>query len=79
MSVARFAVSFDKKLAREVRQAAGTEATSAWLADAARRKLRSKGLLSVVSDWEAKHGVLTEDELQAVARKLRVRRPPRRR
>jgi hypothetical protein len=79
MSVARFAISFDKKLAREVRRAAGSEATSAWLADAARRKLRSKGLLSVVGDWEDEHGILTADELQALERKFRVRRPPRRR
>jgi hypothetical protein len=79
MSVARLAVSFDKKLAREVRKAAGAEATSAWLADAARRKLRSKGLLSVVGDWEAEHGALTEDELQAIARQLKPRRPRRKR
>jgi hypothetical protein len=79
MSVARLAVSFDKKLAREVRKAAGTEPTSAWLADAARRKLRSKGLLSVIGDWEAEHGVLTPNELQAIERKVRLRRPPRKR
>jgi len=79
MSVARLAISFDKKLAREVRRAAGSEATSAWLADAARRKLRSKGLLAVVDDWEAEHGVVTDDELRAVSRKLRPRRPARRR
>ncbi|HEY7372874.1 MAG TPA: hypothetical protein VIF57_11980 [Polyangia bacterium] len=74
MSVARLAVSFDKKLAREVRRAAGAEATSTWLADAARRKLRSRGLLSVVGDWETEHGVLTGDELQAVARQFKPRR-----
>jgi len=79
MSVARLAISFDRKLAREVRRAAGSQATSAWLADAARRKLRSKGLLGVVGDWEAEHGVLTPDELEAIARRFRVRRPPRRR
>src|SRR5262249_3975504 len=40
MTVARIAVSFDKELARAVRRAAGSETTSSWLADAARRKLR---------------------------------------
>jgi len=52
MTVARLAVSFDKKLASAVRRAAGNEPTSVWLADAARRKLRAEGLLGVVRDWE---------------------------
>jgi hypothetical protein len=79
MSVARLAVSFDEKLAREVRRAAGRQATSAWLADAARRKLNSQGLLSVVEDWETEHGVLTQAELDTAARKITSRRPRRKR
>ena len=44
MTVARFAISFDQALAKQVRKAAGKEPTSSWLADAARRKLRAEGL-----------------------------------
>jgi hypothetical protein len=71
MTVARFAVSFDPELARAMRRAAGDEPTSAWLADAARRKLRAQGLLGVVQDWEAEHGLITDDELRAAAQKGR--------
>src|SRR6185295_17868643 len=67
MTVARFAVSFDPELARAVRKAAGAEPTSAWLADAARRKLRAQGLLRVIHEWEGEHGVITTSELQAAA------------
>lgn len=74
MTVARFAISFDQKLARAVRRAAGNEPTSSWLADAARRKLRAEGLLRVVDEWEAEHGALTESELRAVELKTRRRR-----
>jgi hypothetical protein len=73
MTVARFAVSFDQKLARAVRKAAGNEPTSTWLADAARRKLRAEGLARVVREWEAEHGELTERELRAVVKKQRRR------
>lgn len=71
MTVARLAISFDQELAREVRKAAGKQPTSAWLADAARRKLRAEGLLRVVGEWEADHGVLTAAELGATERKQR--------
>jgi hypothetical protein len=74
MTVARLAISFDQELARAVRKAAGREPTSAWLADAARRKLRSEGLLRVVDEWEKVHGKLTERELEAVERQQRRRR-----
>ncbi len=76
MTVARLAVSFDPKLAKAVRRAAGKESTSAWLADAARAKLRSRGLLQVVREWEAEHGAISAEELRSVARE--IRRPRRR-
>jgi hypothetical protein len=75
MTVARFAISFDPALARAVRRAAGNQPTSAWLADAARRKLRSQGLLKVVRDWETEQGAITKAELRAAARRRRPRRP----
>ncbi len=75
MTVARFAISFDPELAQAVRRSAGKQATSAWLADAARRKLRAEGLLGVVHDWEKEHGELLEGELA----RARQRRRPRKR
>jgi hypothetical protein len=69
MTVARFAISLDDALARQVRKAAGREPISAWLADAAERKLRSAGLLESIAEWEAEHGVLHDDELKAQAKK----------
>ena len=74
MTVARIAVSFDKKLASAVRRAAGAEPTSTWLADAARRKLRAQGLERVVREWEAEHGGLLATELRAAERKRRAAR-----
>jgi hypothetical protein len=74
MTVARLAISLDARLAREIRRAAGKEPTSAWLADAARRKLRAEGLLRAVDEWERKHGELTDRELGAASRKQGKRR-----
>jgi hypothetical protein len=73
MIVTRFAVSFEPGLARAVRKAAGDQATSTWLADAARRKLRAEGLLRVVAEWEAEQGVITKSELEAVLPRRRRR------
>ena len=74
MSNARLAVSLDKTLVRAIRKAAGKEPTSAWIADAAKRKLRSQGLLAVIGEWESKHRELSDTELKAAARLQRRRR-----
>lgn len=68
----RFGVSFDEDLAAEVRAAAqdAGQAVSAWLAEAARRRLARDGLLAVVADWEAEHGPLTPEERVAARREL---------
>jgi hypothetical protein len=79
MTVARLAISFDPELAREVRRSAGREPVSAWLADAARRKLRAEGLLDVVRDWESLHGEISDEERRTVDRKLRSARSRRKR
>jgi hypothetical protein len=67
MTVARLAISLDRDLARAVRKAAGKRPTSAWVAEALESKLRSEGLLAVVADYEAEHGMITDAELAAVA------------
>jgi hypothetical protein len=74
MAVPRLAVSIDQELARAVRKAAGKESTSSWLAEAARRRLRSEGLLRAVREWEAQHGEISDAELRAADRKQRSRR-----
>lgn len=74
MTVARLAISFDPALAKQVRKAAGKQPTSAWLADAARRKLRAEGLRAVVEEWETEHGVLEVPAESAVAQTVKTRR-----
>jgi hypothetical protein len=74
MTVERFAISFDRELARAVRRAAGKEPISAWLADAARCKLRAEGLLDTIAQWEQAHGEITDAELAAVSRRHRAGR-----
>ena len=74
MSNARIAISLDKILVRAIRKAAGKEPASAWIADAAKRKLRSQGLLEVIGEWESKHGELSAVELKAAAPLQRRRR-----
>lgn len=59
---------------RDVRgDAAETTAgnVSAWLADAARAKLRRKRLQELVLHYEAEHGEITAEELAEVRKKWR--------
>ncbi len=81
MTVARLAISLDRELARQIRRSAAGEPTSVWLADAARRKLRSEGLMEVVREFEAAHGKIPEEEIRAVEREqlLALKRRKRRR
>jgi hypothetical protein len=53
MSSTRTAVSLDKELVRAIRRVAGNEATSTWIADAARRKLGSPALLEVIDESQS--------------------------
>ena len=73
MTVSRIAISLDAELARTLRKAVKNgEPLSAWLADAARRKLRAQGLAVVIDDWEAEHGEITQAELDSAARARRT-------
>lgn len=67
MAVERVTVSLEAELAEAVREAAEADAQnlSAWLADAARRRLASRGLRDVLAVWEAEHGPFSEEELAA--------------
>lgn len=64
----------DEALARSIRKAAGDTPVSAWLADAAERKLRAEGLLKVVDSWETEHGEITDAELRKALRKRKTRK-----
>jgi hypothetical protein len=72
MAVERVTVSLDAELAAAVRDAAKADElnVSAWLADAARHQLASRGLRDVIADWEAEHGAFTEDDLAAARSRL---------
>lgn len=43
---------------------------SAWLTDAEGRELASERLGEVISDWEAEHGKITAEELEAARAQL---------
>lgn len=72
MAVERVTVSLDPELAAAIRDAADEDAlnTSAWLADAARRRLATRGLSDVIGEWEAQHGQFTDAELEAARQQL---------
>lgn len=72
MSVERVTVSLESDLATAVREAAEDDSLniSAWFADAARRRLASRGLRDVVADWEAEHGTFSDHELRAARERL---------
>ena len=65
VAVERLTISLEAGLASAVGEAAQADeqSTSAWLAEAARRRLVTRGLRDVVADWEAEHGAFTEEEL----------------
>ena len=74
MAVKRFSISFDVDLAGVVQRNAGesNEAVSAWLAEAARRRVRQDELLGAIQDFEHEHGAITEKELAASRGRLGV-------
>jgi len=65
MAVERLTISIDSELAEAVRQAARDDAQnlSAWVVDAARRRLATRGLRDVLAEWEAEHGAFSDSEL----------------
>ena len=65
-------ISLPLDLAVEVQGAAEEDGQrmSAWLTDAARRRLKARGLRQVVAEWEAIHGPFTEEELATARKRL---------
>ena len=72
MTVERVTVSLESELAEAVREAADADAqnVSAWIADAARRRLATRGLRDVIAEWESEHGSFTDEELAAARARL---------
>ncbi len=72
MGVEKVSVSFEAELGAHIRASAAAqgESISAWLADAARDRLRLEALGEAMAAWEVEHGPLTEEEVAAADRLL---------
>jgi len=72
MGVEKMSVSFDLELGEAIRTAAGGsgQSVSAWLADAARDRIRLEALGEAVAAWEDEFGSLTEAEVAEAERSL---------
>jgi hypothetical protein len=71
VSARKLAISLDDDLAKEVQRAAKAEArgnVSAWLADAARLRLRQLAARQALKAFEDEHGAVTETELRRARR-----------
>lgn len=70
--LAKISISLDDDLYRQVRDAAGKQGVSAWLAAAASARLRADALLSVADEIASETGgPLTGQELEQAHRWLR--------
>jgi hypothetical protein len=79
MGVEKMSVSFDLELGKAIRSSAGgaSQSVSAWLAEAARDRLRLEALGQAMTSWEDEFGPLRDAEIQAADRLLD--KPARRR
>ena len=67
MGVEKMSVSFDLELGGAIKASAErrSQTVSAWLAEAARARLRNEALAGAMSQWEKQFGSLTDEELRA--------------
>jgi hypothetical protein len=72
MGVEKMSVSFDLELGEAIRGSASDsqQSVSAWLAEAARDRLRLEALGQAVADWEQEYGPLTDAEIAEAERVL---------
>ncbi|MYH50743.1 MAG: hypothetical protein F4020_06630 [Gammaproteobacteria bacterium] len=70
----KMSISLDAELGDAVRRAARRDdaGLSAWLADAARAKLRAEALRTFLDAWEQEHGSLTAEELRRAEAELEL-------
>lgn len=72
MAAEKYSASMDDELLGQARRAAEREGVSlsSWLARAAAHQIRLRALEETVEEWEAEHGAITAEELDAVERKI---------
>jgi hypothetical protein len=72
MGVEKMSVSFDFELGEAIRSSAAEahQSVSAWLAEAARDRLRLQALGQAVAAWEQEFGRLTDAEVAEAERLL---------
>ena len=70
MAVRKITISLDAELAGQIKEAAckAQVTVSAWLADAATRKVQMQRLSTFLDRWEAEDGEFSEAEFKAVER-----------
>ena len=75
MGVEKMSVSFDLELGEAIRSSAtdSHQSVSAWLAEAARDRLRLEALRQAVAHWEKEFGPLTDAEIEEADRVLQRR------
>ncbi len=68
----KLAITVDPDVHAQVVAAAAAEgvSVSAWMTAAARRALTLRDGLAAVAEWEAEHGALTREELDAARRRV---------
>ena len=75
MTVRNIAISLEEQLADDVQRAAEIQAqgnVSAWLAEAARQRLRQLAAHEALAEYEGRNGVITDTELAEVRRQWPV-------
>lgn len=80
MGVEKMSVSFELELGEAIRNSARAagQSASAWLAQAARDRLRLDALEDAVAAWEHEHGALTEAEVARAEATLEAPKSERR-
>ncbi len=80
MGVEKMSVSFELELGEAVRASAtgSGQSVSAWLAEAARDRLRLVALGEAVKAWEQEYGPLTEKEVARAERSMDIAADERR-
>jgi len=76
----KLAITVDPDVHAQIIAAAAAEglSVSAWMTAAARRALIVRDGLAAVAEWEAEHGALTREELEAARQKVGTGQPERR-
>ena len=76
----KLAITVDPDVHARVVAAAEAEgvSVSAWMTTAARHALQLREGLQAVAEWEAEHGALTREELDAARRRIGVGEPKQR-